>query len=80
MENVPGIASMVTPDGVPVLDQIARILEDGLFTTVDAFNRIIRQQTGQTVGIMRRKPVVKRAKAARATAPDQIDLFDGDAA
>jgi DNA (cytosine-5)-methyltransferase 1 len=80
MENVPGIASMVTPDGVPVLDQIARVLEDGSFTTVDAFNRVIRQQNGQAVGIMRRKPVVKPAKAARAADPDQIDLFEGGAA
>jgi len=80
MENVPGIASMVTPDGMPVLAQIARVLEDGSFTTVDAFNRAIRQQAGQTVGIMRNKPVVKAAKAAPAADPDQIDLFEGGAA
>jgi DNA (cytosine-5)-methyltransferase 1 len=80
MENVPGIASMVTPDGVPVLDQIARVLEDGSFTTVDAFSRAIRQQARQAVGIMRCKPVVKPAKAARGADPDQIDLFDGGVA
>jgi DNA (cytosine-5)-methyltransferase 1 len=80
MENVPGIASMVTPDGVPVLDQIARVLEDGSFTTVDAFNRAIRQQAGQAAGIMRRKPVVKPTKAGRAADTDQIDLFEGGAA
>jgi DNA (cytosine-5)-methyltransferase 1 len=80
MENVPGIASMVTPDGVPVLDRIARVLEDGSFTTVDAFSRAIKQQAGQAVGIMRRNPVVKPAKATRAADPDRIDLFDGGAA
>jgi DNA (cytosine-5)-methyltransferase 1 len=79
MENVPGIASMVTPDGVPVLDQIARVLEDGSFTTVDAFNRIIRQQTGNAIGVMRREPMVKPTKGPVRANPssDQIDLFDG---
>jgi DNA (cytosine-5)-methyltransferase 1 len=77
MENVPGIADMVTPDGVPVLDQIACILEDGSFTTVDAFNRIIRQQAGNAVGVLRRKPAAKPAKTAPAANPDQFDLFEG---
>jgi site-specific DNA-cytosine methylase len=73
MENVPGMTSMTTPDGVPVLDQIARVLEDGSFTTVDAFRRTLQQQAGHTIGIMRHRPM---AKAASAVAPDQIDLFD----
>jgi hypothetical protein len=62
-----------------VLDQIARVPADGSFTTVDAFSRAIKQQAGQAVGIMRRKPVVRPGKAPRVADPDQIDLFDGRA-
>lgn len=36
MENVPGMLSMVTPEGVPVLDAVARALQDGGFGTYDA--------------------------------------------
>ena len=30
-ENVPGILDMVTPEGVPVVDQMCRLLEEGDF-------------------------------------------------
>lgn len=36
MENVPGITSMITPEGVPVLDALARVISDGGFGTYEA--------------------------------------------
>jgi DNA (cytosine-5)-methyltransferase 1 len=85
MENVPGILSMVTPDGLPVIDVLIRILEDGGFAGVDALKRCIAQQTG-AIGLVRGKSKSKRAKAGRSpeTAADgdddQLALFDGAAA
>lgn len=38
-ENVPGILSMVTPEGVSVVDELARILEAGEYTSHQAFTR-----------------------------------------
>ena len=45
-ENVPGIASMVTPAGLPVLDVFCRILEDGGFGTVEALKRGLLRSAG----------------------------------
>lgn len=41
MENVPGILSMQTPDGVPVLDALAQILKDGGFAGYDALRKAL---------------------------------------
>lgn len=59
LENVPGITNMVTPDGVPVLDALGRVLEDGGFGGLDAFHRSLKAQAG-TAGLMRGKPPAKK--------------------
>jgi DNA (cytosine-5)-methyltransferase 1 len=55
MENVPGIVSMITPDGIPVLDAFCRILEDGGFGTVDMLKKTL-QATSGTGAALRHKP------------------------
>ncbi len=66
-ENVPGIVDMVTPAGVPVIDEICRVLEDGGFGTADALKRTLAAQAG-SVGLLRgnsrksEKPVKAKAK------------------
>jgi len=52
MENVPGILNMVTPEGVPVMDQLCRVLEDGGFGNVDGFRQSLEQQSGR-IGLFR---------------------------
>jgi DNA (cytosine-5)-methyltransferase 1 len=52
MENVPGIMTMLTPEGVPVIDMLARIAQDGHFMTADAFKRTMAAQT-DGVGFLR---------------------------
>lgn len=52
MENVPGMLTMRTPQGVPVVDVLARIAEDGNFMTADAFRRTIEAQS-DAIGFMR---------------------------
>jgi site-specific DNA-cytosine methylase len=57
-ENVPHIAKMVTPDGMPVMDTFIRILEDGGFGTVDALRKSLLSQAG-SAGLMRGRPPAK---------------------
>ncbi|MDQ3934689.1 MAG: DNA cytosine methyltransferase [Actinomycetota bacterium] len=47
MENVPGIMDMVTHDGIPVIDAIVRIAEDGGMGTFKA----VRQSLAGTAGV-----------------------------
>ncbi len=49
MENVPGILSMVTPEGVPVVDALCRILEDGDFAPFDAMRKALVGRDGAKV-------------------------------
>lgn len=69
MEEVPEIATMVTPDGDNVLDRVIRILSDGGFGGVDALKKSVDAKAG-SMGIIRgraRKPAP--AKAARKATP-----------
>ncbi len=54
MENVPGILNMVTAEGLPVIDSLCRILEDGGFGTYKALLKSIESQAG--VMLLRSKP------------------------
>jgi DNA (cytosine-5)-methyltransferase 1 len=85
-ENVPGIASMVTPDGIPVIDAFARILEDGGFAGYEAFKNSLKAQHPKAFGLMRSNHKAAKDKArveaecdrSRATTQQNGDLF-GDA-
>jgi hypothetical protein len=61
MENVPNIVNMTTPDGLPILDVVARALEDGSFATVEMLRKAISLQTGN-VGIMRGGKRLERSR------------------
>jgi len=71
MENVPEIAKMVTPEGIPVIDKFCRILEDGGFGGFDAFQRCVNQQADR-LGFVRAH---KAPKPKAAPAPETFDLF-----
>lgn len=45
-ENVPGILSMVTQEGVPVVDAICRVLEDGGFAPFKALKKSLLNSSG----------------------------------
>lgn len=77
MENVPGMLTMVTPEGVPVVDALARILEDGDFMTAEALKVSLAAQT-DAVGLLRSNTSDKQARKneARPMTTDQIDMFE----
>lgn len=75
MEEVPAIVNMVTPDGLPVIDQLAMILEEGGFGLFNAIKATIAAQTG-SVGFVRGK---KTKKTKPPTQQDQsIDCVQAD--
>jgi len=81
MENVPNMLNMTTPEGVPIIDALCRILEDGSFMTADALKKAVAQQTG-SVGVLRGKTPKKKDKASRekqdkpaAAENTTLDLF-----
>jgi len=69
-ENVPGIASMVTPAGLPVLDVFCRILEDGGFGTVEALKRGLLQSSGAGAALRS----TQTARSRRASSQLKLDL------
>jgi DNA (cytosine-5)-methyltransferase 1 len=44
MENVPGILSMTTPDGEPVMGKVTRLLEEGGMGSKKAMDKLLREQ------------------------------------
>lgn len=84
LENVPGLLSMVTPEGTPVVDALCRILDDGGFGPYNALKRSLTSglPEGAKAG-MRRNPQPgdkpKKAAPVAASTGDQLDLF-GDVA
>ena len=79
MENVPQVLSMLTPEGVPVIDALARVLTDGGFSTYNALKASLAAQAGAGA-VLRRDRAPSDAKARKDTGADadQLDLFGGD--
>lgn len=73
MENVPGMLTMVTAEGVPVIDMLARIAQDGNFMTADAFKRTLAAQA-DSIGFLRNDakedPASRRTRSTRPASPD----------
>ena len=88
MENVPNMASMLTPDGVPVIDALCQVMEDGGFGAHEALRASLLSHPGARAALRR-----EGAKGSRRARPDRepdtdgepepatlFDLGDGDAA
>lgn len=46
MENVPALLEMTTPEGVPVMDALCRVLQDGGFGTFNALKKALLSTSG----------------------------------
>jgi hypothetical protein len=69
MEEVPAILSMVTPDGVPVMDELCRILERGEYGEHEALRRMLSADPGRRIATRG-----ERERRVREDS-DQMDLF-----
>jgi DNA (cytosine-5)-methyltransferase 1 len=79
MENVPGILSMHTPEGLPVIDAFCQVIADGGFSTYDALKRALKQQAGSFAALRNdenHNPKTREPAPAQAPTNDQLDLFD----
>jgi DNA (cytosine-5)-methyltransferase 1 len=77
MENVPGILSMTTPEGVPVVDALCRVLEDGSFGPWEALRKSLLTSAGVGAALKGSMPknYKKQAKAQDDEA-EQPALFE----
>ena len=73
MENVPAMATMLTPEGVPVIDAIARVMADGGFSEYDALKATLGAQAG-SAGALRRDKARPRRKSAKPAEPAAQDV------
>lgn len=73
-ENVPGIMSMTTPEGVPVVDAMCRILEDGGFGAWEALRKSLELTAGAG-GVVRGRPAAKGGPEQEQAEPEQHRLF-----
>lgn len=76
MENVPGMLNMVTPEGIPVIDALCRVLADGGFGTLDALKKSLIATSGAGVA-MPSKQVQDRKR--RMSKHSQQALFSEEA-
>ena len=70
MENVPNIASMLTPEGVPVIDALCRVMEDGGFSEYSALKKALESQAGAAAGMRRDKAAPKGRRKAAEPGPE----------
>lgn len=79
LENVPGMISMITPEGVPVIDAFSRQLSDGGYGDYQTLRRALHQQAGAAVGTgwQPNRATNRPDERADADAEKQLDLFGG---
>lgn len=74
MENVPGMLQMVTPEGVPVIDALCRVLDDGDFGAYDALKKSLLLTSGAGAA-MRSQKSAKKTEPKPKRAERQASLF-----
>ena len=80
-ENVPGILSMTTPEGQPVVEALCDVLERGDYAGRKALERMFEAQLGTAIFRSRpKKKKAKKPKPAEAEAVEELPLFGETAA
>jgi DNA (cytosine-5)-methyltransferase 1 len=82
MENVPAMASMVTEDGVPVLDALALDLERGGWGTLGAIKNMLEASSGVGAAVKpgqmpKRESQVRKEEEEAAETADQLTMEVG---
>jgi len=85
MENVPAILDMLTKDGIPVIDALAMMAEEGGMGTFEALRRSLAESAGVGAALRTRKAGSSKPRPGSTTprhrldidpeATDQMDLF-----
>lgn len=82
MENVPDIISMITPEGIPVVDAFCKILEEGNYAGYAALKHALERQA-RSWGVLQNQGVASEKAKREADAPQgpgtaQLSLFAGE--
>jgi DNA (cytosine-5)-methyltransferase 1 len=82
MENVPRIASMVTPEGIPVLDALALAVSEGGYGAYDALRKSLWSHPDARAATRKKATADRKRKAEPPADPedDQAALFDLESA
>lgn len=77
MENVVGLLSMVTPEGIPVIDAFCHLLSDGGYAEYEALRRSLagNHEAGAAV---RNAGKSRKKKAKRGAEPVEVEPVDDD--
>jgi DNA (cytosine-5)-methyltransferase 1 len=76
MENVPGMATMRTPEGLNIVDALALVFEEGGFATADAVRRSLAgDESRRAIKRGAHKPGEKKIPPPAVQASDQMALF-----
>jgi DNA (cytosine-5)-methyltransferase 1 len=78
MEEVPALLTMVTPEGVPVVDELCRILERGDFGEFESLRNMLAQDPSRRVAKRGARPQSEREKERHRAKAVQTNLFGED--
>lgn len=74
MENVPAILDMVTRDGVPVIDALAMMAEEGGMGTFEAIRRSLAESAGVGAALRTRKAGASKPRPGSTTPRHRLDI------
>lgn len=77
MENVPGLLDMVTPEGLPVLDALCRVLEDGGFGVYESLKRSLLNTAGIGAAVRSKSRRLYEEHEELEDDLEQMPLFGG---
>ena len=73
MENVPGIVNMVTPEGIPVLDALSLILEEGGMGSYEGLKKSLMGKPGASYA--KRNSTSAKKYKTRNLDENQMEMF-----
>lgn len=78
MENVPGMLDMVTKEGIPVIDALAMMAEEGGMGTFEAIRQTLAETAGVGAAIRTKKAGASKPRPGSAVSRDRLDIDEPD--
>jgi DNA (cytosine-5)-methyltransferase 1 len=74
MENVPGLLDMVTKEGVPVIDALSMMAEEGGMGTFEAIRRSLAETAGVGAALRTRKAKASKPRPGSSAPRHRLDI------
>jgi len=75
MENVAGIIQMTTPEGIPVVDAVCKILSDGDFGPYDTLRKTLLSTSRNGAMLKGKKAEKKKSQTPQPEPTPELPLF-----